>query len=110
MRALSWLEVSRGTLTGSALAITGSPHSRATPAATTAHRRTIWIFTKILASRLLVGQDGHMIHFAQMSNNGTITADSRDARRAAQKQFEPLVRRPSARRGREHGRKERNSP
>jgi hypothetical protein len=33
-----------------------------------------WIFTKILASRLLVGQDGHMIHFAQIPNNGTITA------------------------------------
>ena len=59
--------VSCGTLTGGALAITGSPQSRATPAATTAHRRTIRIVTKILASRLLVGQDGHMIHFAQMS-------------------------------------------
>src|SRR5438067_2867656 len=58
MRARSWLAVSLGTLTGSALAITGSPQSRAAPAATTAHRRTIWIFTKILASRLLTGQDG----------------------------------------------------
>ena len=95
MRARSWLAVSCGTLTGSALAITGSPQSRATPAATTAHRRTIWTFTKILASRLLVGQDGHMIHFAHMSNNGTITAGSRDARRATQKRFAPLVRRPS---------------
>jgi len=38
--------VSCGTLTGSALAITGSPQSRATPAATTAHRRTIRIVTK----------------------------------------------------------------
>src|SRR5438552_547581 len=85
MRARSWLAVSGGTLTGSALAITGSPQSRATQAATTAHRRTIWIFTKILASRLLVGQDGQMIHFAQMSNNGTITAGSPDARRAATK-------------------------
>ena len=55
MRARSWLAVSWGTLTGSALAITGSPQSRATPTATTAHRRTIWIFTKILASRLLSG-------------------------------------------------------
>ena len=95
MRARSWLAVSRGTLTGSALAITGSPQSRATPAATTAHRCTIWIFTKILASRLLVGQDGHMIHFAQTPNNGTITAGSGKARRAATKAFAPLVRRPS---------------
>ena len=55
MRARSWPAVTRGTLTGSALAITGSPQSRATPAATTAHRRTIRIVTKILASRLLVG-------------------------------------------------------
>ena len=76
MRARSWPAVSCGTLTGSALAITGSPQSRATPAATTAHRRTIRIVTKILASRLPVGQDGHMSHFAQMSNNGTITAGS----------------------------------
>jgi hypothetical protein len=95
MRALSWLAVSGGTLTGSALAITGSPQSRATLAVTTAQRRTIWIFTKILASRLLVGQDGHMTHFAQLSNNGTIIAGSRDARRATQKRFAPLVRRPS---------------
>jgi hypothetical protein len=85
MRALSWPAVSCGTLTGSALAITGSPQSRATPAATTAHRRTIWIFTKIFASRLLAAQDGHMIHFTQTSNNGTITADSREGRRAATK-------------------------
>src|SRR5438876_12016777 len=95
MRARSWLAVSLGTLTGSALAITGSPHSKATPAATTAHRRTIWILSKILASRLLVGQDGHMIHFAQMSNNGRIIADSRDARLAAPKRFELLVWSPS---------------
>ena len=95
MRALSWLAVSCGTLTGSALAITGSPQSRPTPATTTAHRRTIWIFTKILASRLLVGQDGQMIHFAQIPNNGTITAGSRQVRRPPQKQFAPLVRRPS---------------
>jgi len=39
MRARSWLAVSAGTLTGSALAITGNPQSRATPAATTAHLR-----------------------------------------------------------------------
>ena len=88
------LQSQHGEDLGSALAITGSPQSRATPAATTAHRRTIWIFTKILANRLLVGQDGHMFHFAQMSNNGTITAGSRDVRRAAQKRFAPLVRRP----------------
>ena len=95
MRARSWPAVSCGTLTGSALAITGNPQSRATPAATTAHRRTIRIVTKILTSRLLVGQDGHMSHFAQMSNNGTITAGS--GRRVAppQKRFAPLVRRPS---------------
>ena len=85
MRARSWLAVSRGTLTGSALAITGSPQSRATPAATTAQRRTIWIFTKILASRLLMGQDGHMSHFAQTSNIGTITAGSKEVGRAATK-------------------------
>src|SRR4029077_9375198 len=85
MRALSWLAVSCGTLTGSALAITGSPQSRATPATTTAHRRTIWIFTKILASRLLGGQDGQMIHFAQIPNDGTITAGSRQVRRSATK-------------------------
>jgi hypothetical protein len=85
MRALSWLAVRCGTLTGSALAITGSPQSRATPATTTAHRRTIWIFTKILASRLLMGQDGQMIHFAQIPNNGTITAGSRQVRRSATK-------------------------
>jgi hypothetical protein len=83
MRARSWLAVSRGTLTGSALAITGSPHSRATPAATTDHRRTTWIFTKILANQLRVGQDGHMIYFAQISTIGTITAGSVKARRAA---------------------------
>jgi hypothetical protein len=51
MRARSWLAVSWGTLTGSALAITGKPQSSATPAATSAHRRTTRIVTKILASR-----------------------------------------------------------
>ena len=55
------------------------------PATTTVHRRTIWIFTKILASRLLVGQDGQMIHFAQIPNNGTITAGSREVGRSATK-------------------------
>ena len=74
--AAAWLAVSCGTFTGSALAITGSPQSRATPATTTVHRRTIWILTKIPASRLLMGQDGHMSHFTQMPNNGTIIASS----------------------------------
>src|SRR5215470_747263 len=36
-------------------------------------------------NRLLLGQDGHMIHFAQMSNNGTITAGPWEVRRAATK-------------------------
>src|SRR6266487_3225235 len=84
MRARSWLAVSCGTLTGSALAITGSPQSTATQAATTAHRRTIWIFTKILASWLLVGRDGYMVHFAQTSNNVTITTGSPGTCDAAQ--------------------------
>ncbi len=64
--------------------VVGVDGSRATPATTTAHRRTIWIFTKILASRLLVGQDGQMIHYAQIPNNGTITTGSRQVRRSAQ--------------------------
>src|SRR6478672_5632691 len=85
MRVRSWVAVSWGMRTGSALAMTGRPQSRATPAITIAHRRTIWIVTKILASRLPVGQDGHMIHFAQTPNNGTITAASREARRAVTK-------------------------
>ena len=76
MRPRSWLAVSGGTLTGSALAITGKAQSSARPTATTAHRRTIWTFTRILARRLLVGQDGHFIYFAQTPNNGTITAGS----------------------------------
>ena len=49
MRPRSWLAVSGGTLTGSALAITGSPQSRARPTATTAHLRMPRTFTKILA-------------------------------------------------------------
>src|ERR1700745_1933908 len=95
MRALSWLAVSCGTLTGSALAITGSPQSRATPAATAAHRRMIWIFTQDPRQSVTDGQDGQMIHFAQIPNNGTITTGSRQVRRSAQKHFAPLVRRPS---------------
>src|SRR5579859_6057051 len=77
MRARSWLAVSAGTLTGSALAITGSPQSRARPATTTAHRRRIWVFIETLARRPRGGQGGHSVHFAQTSNNGTITAGSR---------------------------------
>lgn len=73
MRPRSWLAVSGGTLTGSALAITGSPQSRTRPTATTAHLRMPRTFTKILARGLLAGQGGHLIHFAQASNNGTIT-------------------------------------
>ena len=77
MRPRSWLAVSAGTLTGSALAITGSPQSRARPTATTAHLRAPRTFTKILARGLLAGQGGHLIHFAQAPNNGTITPRSR---------------------------------
>ena len=55
MRPRSWLAVSAGTLTGSALAITGSPQSRARPTATTAHLRTPRTLTKILARGLLAG-------------------------------------------------------
>jgi hypothetical protein len=44
MRARSWPAVSAGTLAGSALAITGSPHSTAMTAATAAHLRMTWPF------------------------------------------------------------------
>src|SRR5712691_5416865 len=76
MRPRSWPAVSAGTLTGSALAITGSPQSRARPAATTAHLLTLRTFTKIPAELLLVGQGGHLSFFVRTPNNGTITAGS----------------------------------
>ena len=84
MRPRSWLAVSPGTLTGSALAITGSPQSRARPTATTTHLRTIWIFTKILTKRSQAGQGDHSIYFAQTPNNGTITTGSQGTHDAAQ--------------------------
>ena len=53
MRPRSWLAVSAGTLTGSALAITGNPHNKASPRTTTAHLRAAVFLTKIDAKRLL---------------------------------------------------------
>jgi len=85
MRPRSWLAVSAGTLTGSALAITGSPQIRARPTATTAHLRTPRTFTKILATGPLAGSGRHLIYFAQASNNGTITAGSHGTGSAADK-------------------------
>jgi hypothetical protein len=81
MRPRSWLAVSAGTLTGSALAITGNPQSRARPTATTAHLRTIWIFTKLLGGMILggrsrAGRGGHVVYLAQTPHNGTITTRS----------------------------------
>ena len=76
MRPRSWLAVSAGTLTGSALAITGSPQSTARPTATTAHLRAPRTLTKIPARGSLAGPGGHLIYFAQAPNNGTITAGS----------------------------------
>ena len=84
MRPRSWLAVSPGTLTGSALAITGSPQSRASPTATTTHPCTIWIFTKIPTKRSRAGQGGHLIYFAQTPNNGTITTGSQGTYAPAQ--------------------------
>src|SRR5271169_1648782 len=76
MRPRSWLAVSAGTLAGSALATTGRPQSTARPTATAAHRRAPRTLTKIPARGLLAGSGGHMTHFAQAPNNGTITARS----------------------------------
>ena len=53
MRPRSWLAVSAGTLTSSALAITGSPHNKARPRATTDHLRAAAFLTKIGAKWLL---------------------------------------------------------
>src|SRR5436309_808435 len=93
MRALSWPAVSWGTLTGSALAITGRPQSRATPAATTVHLRTTCDFTKILARRLLMGQGGQMFHIAQTPNKGTIIALPGTGYVTCKSKSAPLVRR-----------------
>ena len=92
MRPRSWLAVSAGTLTGSALAITGSPQSRARPTATAAHLRAPRTLTKIPGRCLLARQGGHLIYFAQASNNGTITAGSHGTGNAAGKRrLAPLV-------------------
>ena len=73
MRPRSWLAVSVGTLTGSALAMTGSPHNTARPRPTAAHLRAAPFRLKIGAKWLLNRQGVHMIHYVQTPNNGTIT-------------------------------------
>jgi hypothetical protein len=90
MSPRSWLAVSAGTLTGSALAITGSPQSRARPTATTSHLRAIWIFTKIPTRRSRAGQGGHLVYFAQTLNNRTITPVAPDTCYAVQMSGSPL--------------------
>jgi hypothetical protein len=85
MRPRSWLAVSAGTLTGSALAITGSPQSRARPTATTAHLRAPRTLTKMPARWSLARQGGHVIYIGQTPNNGTITARSRGTGSVASK-------------------------
>jgi len=55
MRPRNWRAVRLGTLTGSALAITGNPHSKARPAATAAHLGETRTLTNILAARPLAG-------------------------------------------------------
>ena|SRR5580704_8358644 len=85
MRPRSWLAVSAGTLTGSALAITGSPQSTARPTATAAHLCAPRILTKIPARRLLAGPGAHLTHFARAPHNGTITARSRGTGSVADK-------------------------
>ena len=77
MRARSWLAVSAGTLTGSALAITGSPQSSGQAGGYHRPPRATLDLTKIPARRWRTGQGGHLVYFAQTPNNRTITLVSR---------------------------------